>query len=158
MGRRLRINNMYSEINTGKITPEIAKILAKIDKVCFTTEAWTAKKWINNTNENTQTIIIYGIRDNIKAALVWGSTSTARVGYLYSFAVLPEFRKRGIGKHIIECFIQQNRIHGNKTMFTHTRVSDTISQHLLNEFKFEPNSYITNYYGNEDGIELKLEL
>jgi ribosomal protein S18 acetylase RimI-like enzyme len=142
-------------VESGKPSKERAKALARLDKICFKNEAWTMKDWLTYSTENFQTIFIED-DETLVAALAWGWFPVAKTGYLYSFAVHPSYRKQGFGRNLLETFIwQADHGHQLDALFAHTRVSNESSQKLLKSLNFQPNSFVSFYYDDEDAIEWK---
>lgn len=75
------------------------------------------------------------------------------MGYLYSNAVLPEFRNMKIGSTMTVQRMTELHALGCRTIQAHTRLDNEASAYLLRTYGFSEKSYVTDFYGdNNDAI------
>lgn len=145
-------------IQEAKNTNKTAKKLAEIDNICFEKDYWTVKEWIS---EFSETVEIYFIRENVAKHIIgysaWNINKISGIAYLISIAILPEYRKQGCAKKLIQYNIEDFTRLGIKLLFAHTRWANYTSQKLLKSIGFKINSIVTHYYEDEDAIEWKYD-
>jgi len=73
------------------------------------------------------------------------------VGYLYSNAVLPEYRNKGIGSSLLSVRCERLMDLGCKTIQAHTKLDNKASASLLRKASFIPIQYVTDFY--DDNID-----
>ena len=132
--------------------PDCAADLASLDAACFSSsDAISAKEW-KKLLLRTQNVIVYVHDDSDLMGAAVG-TWAAGVGYLYSNAVMPRFRRQGLGLEMIEARINILRSNGCARVHAHTRVENRISRDLLKRVGFKAIQYVPDHYGDfEDGV------
>ena len=139
------------------LNKKTAKILADIDKKCFEKDAYSEQDWMKTFNPDVSVLFAME-KEKVVGAAVWEIYREARTGYLISNAVLPEYRGKRYGTHLLWSRINKAEALGVKYLFAHTRASNESSQHLLLTAGFKPVSIEHNYYPDEPAIQWKLKL
>ena len=95
------------------------------------------------------------------------------VGYVIAKIIYPEthilnltvkknFRKKGIGKSLIELIISEARLRNSENILLEVRVGNIVAQSLYEKLNFQIIGTRKNYYesenGREDAYVLKLDL
>ena len=81
------------------------------------------------------------------------------VGHLMVLYAKPEFRRRGIGRKLLQEILK--RLMANykvKEVVLEVRKSNTAAINLYRSFGFFPVSLLPNYYEDEDGILMKKKI
>ncbi|MEI9479572.1 MAG: GNAT family N-acetyltransferase [Deltaproteobacteria bacterium] len=73
----------------------------------------------------------------------------ARDGHIISIAIDPAWRRKGIGKALLERAINHPRI---KKLRAEVRVSNKGAQAFYEEMGFQVVRVVSNYYGDEDAL------
>lgn len=71
---------------------------------------------------------------------------------IFSIAVLPKFRARGIGSALIKNFHEKAKQMELKKIFLEVNANNTIAQRLYLSNGYEQISVRHNYYGNQDAV------
>ncbi len=79
---------------------------------------------------------------------------------LHTFAVKPEFRRRGIGRMLLDHMIEQAKGRGTTRVFLQVRPSNTPARTLYGSLGFSAVGVRRRYYrdNDEDALVLRLEL
>jgi len=82
------------------------------------------------------------------------ATTRAREGEIISIAVLPSWRRRGIGSKLLKSLFRVLINYDINKVYLHVRVSnkDAVKFYVKNGFKII--SYVPNYYSNGEGAYL----
>ena len=132
--------------------PSFPIFLTELDTECFDTEKMTLEEWEKFFSTHSNNFISYYTEDTkvIGASII--TFSPNNIAYLYSIAVLPQYRKLNIGEGLLGsaiAYVQQSVY----TIQAHTRVENVPMIQLLRKYQFKPAAYIPDYFGDfEDGI------
>lgn len=74
-----------------------------------------------------------------------------------SIAVLPEYRNKGIGKHLVMNAINSYKIYWTIPLILHVRKSNLHAINLYTKLGFRLVKKIEKYYTDEDGYEMMLK-
>jgi len=81
-----------------------------------------------------------------------------RYGHLLNIAVDPLFRRRGIGKELIEMVVNYLRDKKIEKIVLEVRASNTVARNLYISLGFTENGIKSKYYGDEDAIVMVKEI
>ncbi len=127
-----------------------AKDLAAFDEVCFGDEGMSAEEWLQVLDEKS---VVFRHERNGNTVAIGVAKWDAGIGYLYSVATLPEFRKQGIAAKLTANRLEFLRGAGCVRVQAHTRIGNEASQAGLRKAGFVAIQYVTDFYGDfEDGI------
>ncbi|MGQ9630948.1 MAG: GNAT family N-acetyltransferase [bacterium] len=86
----------------------------------------------------------------------WGDWSTCRI---YSLTVHPAYRRRSIGRRLLEWAEEFARKKGCRRLTLEVRKSNSVAIHLYEKFGFLRDGILVNYYGlGEDGYHYTKEI
>jgi ribosomal protein S18 acetylase RimI-like enzyme len=131
------------------LTEDAAKILAEFDALCFDAEGLSEEGWEKVLESNA-----YACKavEGGKIVGVAVAKYSAGIAYLYSSAVLPEFRGQGIGIWLVRDRMNFVETFASKVQ-AHTRIDNFASQRMLKKCGFLAIQYVTDFYGElEDAI------
>lgn len=98
-----------------------------------------------------------GIKPPVIVAMIvlWLIVDEAHIG---TFAVHPDFRRKGIGQKLLAAALIEAEKAGIKTCFLEVRRSNTAAQELYEKFGFQVVSVRNHYYrdNNEDALLMTL--
>ncbi|MFA4874568.1 MAG: ribosomal protein S18-alanine N-acetyltransferase [bacterium] len=79
---------------------------------------------------------------------------------LHTFAVKPEFRRRGIGRMLLNHMLDEARVRGTRRIYLQVRPSNDAARSLYNRLGFVAVGVRRGYYrdNSEDAIVMRLEL
>lgn len=131
------------------LTENVAAVLADFDKKCFAQDGMTEEEWAKVIANNAYVCCAIEQPGIVGVAV---AKYAAGIAYLYSSAVLPEYRGQNIG-----CWMVSDRIDYLSTFVSkvqaHTRIENFASQRMLKKCGFVPIQYVTDFYGDlEDAI------
>lgn len=86
-----------------KATPDEAGEIARIEKMCFSVP-WSEKA-VSDTMQNEDSLFLTAYEDDSVVGYI-GSYFCRPEGYITNVAVSPEYRRRGIGRALIEELIK----------------------------------------------------
>lgn len=124
---------------------ETTEILADLERACFPDDFWTAES-IRTTLLRSDVIHLmeYGA-DGSPAAYCIGAAAYGEAE-LYRIGVLPEQRRKGMGKRILTDFISACPKDTEK-IFLEVRESNIPAIELYKSCGFKPEAVRKNYYG-----------
>ena len=127
----------------------LAQELSVFDHICFGTEAMSSEEWSIALDANTREVREYRDGKVVGIAVIkWA----AGIGYLYSNAVLPDYRNQGIGTRLIRMRLDFVKNFCLKVQ-AHTRINNEASQAILRKCGFVPIHYVPDFYGDcEDAV------
>jgi ribosomal-protein-alanine N-acetyltransferase len=79
-------------------------------------------------------------------------TSAKRNDNIISIAVLPQYRKRGIGSSLLEKGLEILKSKNVESLRLMVRKSNIAAQNFYRKHKFEEAKIVENYYGDEDAV------
>src|ERR1035437_2328254 len=132
-----------------------------MDKLCFAEEAMNYKEWLKVTRVDVVPIIVCAWQGDIEALSIVNTDFrgmtvaryAARIGYLYSIAVIPEARRTGLGERMVQKELACLKELGCVLVQAHTRTENEASQKMLAKCGFSPIQYVTDFYDDmEDAI------
>lgn len=127
-----------------------ALIIEKLEKSCFPSEPWSLDSIISALQRED---IFYRILFNEENAPIgyFIAVSSFEEAELYRIAVVPSYRRMGLGKHLMEDLLNSCPKEVEK-IFLEVRESNAAAVKLYEKSGFEIISRRKNYYGNEDGL------
>jgi ribosomal-protein-alanine N-acetyltransferase len=84
-----------------------------------------------------------------KEEQILGYVVFSQDGHIISIAVLPQYRRKGIGTQLLQRVMKTPRI---KKVWAEVRRSNQGAQAFYSKMGFEITDRIPNYYGNEDAL------
>lgn len=128
-----------------------AVTLAAWDKKCLDHDAMTEEDWIAVLS-SLATVFYASINGDLVGCAVAKWTGFG-IGYLYSSAVLADYRGNGIGSQLVKARVQYLWTKNIARVQAHTRVDNLASGAMLYKCGFTAIQYVTDFYGDyEDGI------
>lgn len=134
-----------------RITRADAHALAELDKRCFAVP-WSERSFEDET-ENTLAVY-FAAEDNGVIAGYCGFWQVAGEGDITNIAVAPEYRRRGLGSHLLERALREAERLKLCSMTLEVRKSNEAAKALYGKFGFEPVGVRVRYYSdnNEDAL------
>lgn len=129
----------------------IDEVLA-VEEICFHIP-WTRADFQREINENKMAIYRVAVV-NGKIVGYAGMWHVVNEGQITNVAVLPEYRRYGIGNAIMEEFIKIAQNYEMIGITLEVKISNLPAQKLYTKFGFKPEGFRKNYYKdtNEDAI------
>lgn len=136
-------------------------VLNKIEKACFTSEAYTRAQLaylLNSPNaisfvarENGETVgFIIGMMEN------YGKTT---VGHVVTVDVLPKHRREGAGLQLLDKLENEFVREGVKTIYLEVRIDNQAARRLYAKKGYSELESLENYYSKgKHGLRMKKEL
>ncbi|HCT65355.1 MAG TPA: ribosomal-protein-alanine N-acetyltransferase [Lachnospiraceae bacterium] len=123
-----------------------------VEEACFHI-AWTKADFKREINENKMAIYRVALVDG-KVVGYAGMWHVVNEGQITNVAVLPEYRRCGIGDAIIEEFIKIAKEHEMIGITLEVKISNMPAQKLYTKYGFKPEGFRKNYYKdtNEDAV------
>lgn len=134
-----------------RMTAEDAKELAELDKKCFALP-WSEKSF---SDETENPLAIYFIaRDSGTITGYAGFWNVAGEGDITNIAVLPEFRRAGVGSRLVEAVIKKALELELSLLTLEVRKSNMAAQGLYSKYGFEIIGERKRYYSDnrEDAL------
>lgn len=132
---------------------EAPGILAELEKASFEPgDQIKQREWAKLLHFSVFYACAAKVGDVIAGAAV--VVVAAGIGYLYSYAVIPEWQRRGIGSRLLKQATEVCKDKGKCVKIqAHTRTHNLPSQTLLIKAGFVAVQYVTDYYADfEDGV------
>ena len=124
--------------------------ILKIERQAFPKSPYDVATFLNLYRLYPETFWVYVQRTHgWEKGQILGYIVFARDGHIISIAVDPEWRKKGIGKALLERAMNQPRI---KKVRAEVRVSNKGAQAFYEQMGFRVVRVVPNYYGDEDAL------
>ena len=130
----------------------LAGKLARLDEATFPYDAMTEEEW-RKALTGKQCVVVHNDGFTAAGVMVWAS----EVAYLYSNAVMEEFRGRGLGAQILVERVGIARMQGCRVIHAYTRVGNSVSQFLLRQCGFVETEYVPDFYDDFGDDAIKWE-
>lgn len=132
-------------IEITKMTIEDVPEIAALEKVCFSA-GWSEKSF---RDEMSNRLAIYHVaRDNGKCIGYAGFWNVSGEGGITNVAVLPEYRRKGVGSKLITEMIKTAETLKLDLLTLEVRKSNTAAQGLYSKFGFEIIGERKRYYSD----------
>ncbi|MDO4742807.1 MAG: ribosomal protein S18-alanine N-acetyltransferase [bacterium] len=136
--------------------PEHAKAAAQIEQQCFSAP-WSETAILDSYNTNT---VFFMAFDSAIPIGYCGMQHVIDEGFVTNVAVLPEYRKNGVGKNLINRLVEYAKKQQLISVSLEVRESNSIARHLYSTFGFLDVGRRKNFYSKpiEDAIIMTLTL
>lgn len=133
------------DIEITRMTLEDVKEIAELEKKCFAIP-WSEKSF---TDEMNNKIAVYLVaKDNGKCIGYAGFWNVSGEGDITNVAVLPQYRKQGIGSMLIKTMIKTARELNIYLLTLEVRKSNIAAQGLYNKYGFDIIGERKRYYSD----------
>ena len=143
------------EIKRAVYSPECAQNIAYLCRECFT-DAWSLASVSEMLSAEQNAVFC---ADNGKVGFV-GASVAGDVADILDVAVMPDYRKKGIGKKLLRTLIDELTHLGVCEVFLEVRASNSAAISLYTSFGFEKCGERKSYYSSprEDALLYKLSI
>lgn len=126
--------------------------VAELDKICFHIP-WTREDFEKEIKENNMAIYFVAV-DNYKAIGYAGMWHVVNEGHITNVAVLPEYRRQGIGDMLMEAVDKKADELEIEGVTLEVRISNYGAQKLYTKHGYKPEGFRKKYYTdtNEDAV------
>lgn len=133
---------------------ELAELLAALEQACFPNDFWAAPSISSTLQRND---VIYRIEYGENGSPVGYCIGAAAFGEaeLYRIGVLPEHRRKGIGKQLLRSFISLCPKNTEK-IFLEVRESNRPAVALYESCGFKSAAIRKNYYGGGENATVMI--
>ena len=131
--------------------------IVSIENACFNSESFNERQF-KYMLRSPSSIAIVAQRDGGIAGYVWAYVQrfgARKLGRIYSLAVKPEFRGRGIAGNLLSMVEQEMRLLNVDRLFLEVEEFNVEALELYGKMGFEVQSFLPDYYGDE-GSALKM--
>ncbi|MBO5408232.1 MAG: ribosomal protein S18-alanine N-acetyltransferase [Clostridia bacterium] len=141
-------------ISVTTLTPETVEGIFLVEQACFSTP-WSLESFQNDlTNENA---VYFCIEDAGKVIGYVGMWQSFGEGNINNIAVLPEYRRKGYGKLLLEYLVAYGREHNFSFLTLEVRESNQEARSLYRSVGFLEVGRRKKYYERtEDAILMTL--
>lgn len=130
--------------------------LQLIERVCFKREAYPPELFLSYSILHPNTFLVAELEGKVIGYTI--GRKLDELAEVISIAVLPEFRRRGIGSALWLRLRDELKEMGVKTVRLHVRVSNEPAIRFYEKFGFERTRLEPSYYSDgEDAWLMKLE-
>ena len=126
--------------------------VAELDQICFHIP-WTREDFEKEIKENN--IAIYFVSfDNDQAIVYAGMWHVVNEGHITNVAVLPEYRRQGVGDMLMEAVDKKADELEIEGVTLEVRISNYGAQKLYTKHGYKPEGFRKKYYTdtNEDAV------
>lgn len=139
-----------------KLTEKDIPKIAAIERSCFS-DAWTAET-LAAESEREGFVGLIAEENGEAVGFAYGNT-LFEDAELYKIAVSPEFRKKGVGKALLDGFASAVMARGARRIFLEVRVGNAAARALYAGGGFVENRVRRRYYADgEDCLEMRKSL
>lgn len=139
-----------------KMTASHTQAVAEIEKVCFS-DPWSLNS-INSELENPLSLWLVAL-DGDRVVGYVGSQTVLGGSDMMNLAVLPEYRKQGIGERLVNDLVEHLKENGACCLVLEVRQSNAPAISLYTKLGFQQVGLRPNYYRNprENALILRKE-
>lgn len=130
--------------------------LLKIELECFANDCFKLSKENFIYHIKRQNIFIFLYENNTAGYILYIKYKNSI--RIYSLAVSNKFKNMGIGKSLCEAVINYAKLNLKNSVFLEVRKSNINAINLYKKLGFVYHKYLKNYYYEEDGIKMKLDI
>ena len=136
-------------------------MLNKIEKACFTSEAYTRAQLAYLLK--SPDVISFVARENVETVgFIIGMTENyakTTVGHIVTVDVLPEHRREGAGLQLLDKLENEFAREGVKTIYLEVRIDNQAARRLYTKKGYSELESLENYYAKgRHGLRMKKEL
>ncbi|MCX8171171.1 MAG: GNAT family N-acetyltransferase [Candidatus Bathyarchaeota archaeon] len=146
---------MSNQIMIRRAEKSDLKTLYDIEVECFHEDAFPLH-FMEQFIEDSKFITLVAILENKIVGFITASIEIykgERVGHVYSINVKPEYRRRGVGSHLLKSMEENLRRSGARACYLEARKDNVAAVNLYLKHKYVTVSILRNYYGaGRDGI------
>ncbi len=127
---------------------DLASILA-IERICFNSESFNKKQFEYMLKSPSSIAFVAQCRGEI-AGYIWAYIQRFKAklqGRVYSLAVKPEFRGRGIARNLLSAVEREMRLLKVERIFLEVDESNEVARQLYSSLGFESHRFLPDYYG-----------
>ena len=132
-----------------------AEIIYRMEEACFPDDCWSARSVTEQLAASGTVYCLLKDGDNY-AGYILGSIA-ADEAEIYRIAVLPAFRKQGLGKKLMGAFLDKIKENA-AVVFLEVRSRNNAAIALYRAFGFEQIAVRKRYYKDDDALIFRLEL
>lgn len=132
------------------------EMISRLEQKCFPESFWSDKA-VGEALERSD--VLYGMeygKDKSPAGYFIGAAGGGEAE-LYRIAVTPEHRRKGLGKHLMEAFLDSCPKNTSK-IFLEVRSKNTAALELYKKYGFRVIHVRKGYYGDDDGVVMEAEV
>ena len=146
--------NEYQQVTIRRFKPEDLDMVIYINRTCLP-ENYTPGFFLEHYNKYPEAFLVAEVDEALAGYVMsrveWGLGHVLRGilkrGHIVSIAVLPEYRRRGIGSDLLRGAMDAlKNVYGCKEVYLEVRVSNTPAISLYNKFGFQKVKIIRGYY------------
>ena len=150
-----------AELNIRPATSEDLDLLLAIERQCFRAHRFDRKDFQYHL-KNPRSILSVAEVDGQIAGYVAGIIyhgSKRRLGWIYSMAVLPAWRGRGIGSRLLKYFEAEAAKKGSQAVVLEVRRTNRTAFSLYRKAGYEVKKTLPDYYAaGSDGLRMRKQL
>ena len=132
------------------------EMISRLERQCFPGNCWSEKA-VEETLGRSD--VLYGMdygKDKAPAGYFIGAAGGGEAE-LYRIAVLPEYRRRGLGRHLMEAFLDSCPKNTDR-IFLEVRSRNTAAMELYRKYGFKVIYVRKGYYGDDDGVVMEAKI
>ncbi|MHA1902534.1 MAG: ribosomal protein S18-alanine N-acetyltransferase [Candidatus Thorarchaeota archaeon] len=107
--------------------------------------------------DETLTMMVFEKSGQVVGYVVWSESRGKNESRIMNLAVEVSFRRKGIGRILLEHVFNKLRNHGVRTCFLEARESNVAAHELYKSIGMEVVGKRTAYYGNEDAVLFSID-
>jgi ribosomal-protein-alanine N-acetyltransferase len=143
---------MKPEIQVIPMTLEHVDAVYAAELECFSIP-WPRSAFVDELTKNEYAIYFVALLDGTVAGYA-GMWHVVNEGHITNIAVLPEFRRFGLGDALIEALVKAAEAREMIGITLEVRIGNLAAQRLYTKWGFKPEGFRKNYYADtkEDAI------
>lgn len=149
------------EVNIRLPKPEDIEELLAIERRCFRAHRFTREDFQYHLKNPKSIFAVAEINREIigyVAGIIYQGIQS-KVGRIYSMAVLPKFRTRGIGSRLLEYFEREAAKEGSQSVTLEVRKTNRAAYSLYEHAGYEARKTLPDYYATgSDGLRMSKQL
>ena len=133
------------------LRPELVESLYELETLCFTVP-WTKQAFENELNNPNAHYVLLTEDDAVIAyCAFWQAADSADIT---NVAVHPDYRRKGLGKQVLQRALEDAQAHGIAQLFLEVRISNEAAQALYTSCGFTRVGERKKYYADnqEDAV------